>query len=68
MGMALDEPREEDFVYEKDGITFMIEKDLLEKVRPVKVDFSETTGAGGYNITSNLSSCASGSCGGSCSC
>lgn len=66
--MALDEPREEDFIYEKDGITFMVEKELLEKVRPVKVDFIETARGAGYNISSNLSSCDSGGCGGSCSC
>jgi len=67
--MALDEPQNEDSIYEKDGITFMIDKELLEKVRPVKVDFIETARGSGYNITSSMSSCDSGGCGGgSCSC
>jgi len=38
--MALDEPRDNDESYTFGDFTYVIEKDLLEKVQPVKVDFS----------------------------
>jgi hypothetical protein len=38
--MALDEPRDNDESYTFGDFTYLIEKDLLEKVQPVKVDFS----------------------------
>jgi len=65
--MVLDEPLEGDEVITKDGSTFLIDKILLERVQPVKVDFTDTDGGAGYIITSSLS--AGGGCGGgSCSC
>ena len=38
--MALDEPKETDNVYEIDGYTYIVDKEFLEKVKPIKVDFS----------------------------
>ena len=66
LGMVLDEPREDDEIVKNNGNTFMISKELLERVQPVKVDYVETEMGSGYTVSSNLS--ASGSCGGSCSC
>lgn len=66
MGLALDEPQDNDELFKEKGLTFMINKELLERVKPVKVDYIETPRGSGYYITANL---APGGCGsGSCSC
>jgi hypothetical protein len=39
LALALDEPKEQDEKYEIDGYTFLVDKDLLEKAKPIKVDF-----------------------------
>jgi len=64
--MVLDEPREDDEVVIKNGNDFVINKELLTKVEPVKVDFTETDRGSGYTITSKLNNGEE--CGGSCSC
>jgi Fe-S cluster assembly iron-binding protein IscA len=63
--MALDEPKDNDEIIEENGVTFLIEKDLLEKVKPVNVDFVESAMGTGFSITSAMS--GGNSCG-SCSC
>ena len=63
--MALDEPKDDDEIIEENGVTFLIEKDLLEKVKPVNVDFVESAMGTGFSITSAMS--GGNSCG-SCSC
>ena len=52
--MALDESQEGDEVFTTNGLTFMIEKSLLESVKPIKVDFVETPRRSGYSIESSL--------------
>jgi len=37
--MALDEPNDADNVFEIDGFKYIINKEFLEKVKPIKVDF-----------------------------
>jgi len=37
--MALDEPKENDDSYEIEGFTYLVNKDFMEKVKPIKVDF-----------------------------
>jgi Fe-S cluster assembly iron-binding protein IscA len=64
--MALDEPKEDDEVVNNNGITYVINKALLEKVKPVSVDFVETAMGSGFSINSGLSQ--AGGCGSSCSC
>ena len=64
--MALDEPKEDDEVVNNNGITYLINKALLEKVKPVSVDFAETAMGSGFSINSGLSH--AGGCGSSCSC
>jgi hypothetical protein len=66
--MALDEPRDTDSVYKVDGFTYLVEKDLLEKAKPIKVDFAIT----GFKIDCGIdfgpaSACSSCSTSGSCS-
>jgi iron-sulfur cluster assembly protein len=64
--MALDEPREKDFTVTDRGVTFAVEKDLFEKVKPILIDFVESAGGSGFKITSNLASARG--CGDSCGC
>jgi hypothetical protein len=51
-------------VLDVSGYTFVVEKELLEKAAPMKVDMTYM----GFAVTSNLElGGAGGSCGGSCS-
>ncbi len=64
--MALDEPQDNDVTYTDHGIMFAIEKDLLEQVKPIRVDFVESAEGSGFTLASNLQ--AGGGCGTSCDC
>ena len=67
--MALDEPKENDDIHEFDGVKYLVDKEFMEKAKPIKVDFQGM----GFKITSSIefekssacSSCstASDSCG-----
>ena len=48
--MALDEPKETDEAYEIDGFKYLVNKEFLEKAKPIKVDFVEV----GFKLTSGL--------------
>ncbi len=63
--MALDEPKENDEVIKDNGLTYLIEKDLYEKAKPIAIDFVESEMGSGFSITSAIS--RENSCG-SCSC
>lgn len=64
--MALDEPRDTDEVYKVDGYTYVVDKDLLEKAKPIKIDFAITgfklDCAIDFGTGSACGSCSSGSC------
>ena len=65
LGMALDEPKEEDKVFELEGVTYLVDSGLLNQARPIKVDFIEDGHCSGFAITSMLSrpeNCGSCSC------
>ena len=64
--MALDESKQNDEVFEDRGVTYLVEKDLFEKVKPIAVEFITTTRGGGFKLTSSLSQ--ESACGSSCSC
>jgi len=67
--MALDEPKEDDEIFENSDIKYMINKDLYKQVKPIHVDFVESAMGSGFSINSNLNTgqgCGS-SCGSSCS-
>jgi Fe-S cluster assembly iron-binding protein IscA len=64
MGMALDESKEDDELFKKDEITFMINKDLFESAKPITVDYITTRMGSGFKLTSSLD--AGRSCGTSC--
>ena len=64
--MALDEPNENDEVFEKGGFTFLVEKKLLQDAQPIKVDYIITAGGEGFVINSGMKK--SSDCGGCTSC
>ena len=66
LGLALDESKDDDELFNDNGLTFVIEKEFYERIKPVKVDFIDSTMGSGFNIESNMPKPAS-SCG-SCSC
>jgi len=70
--LALDEAHADDDVFDLNGYTFVVEKELSALAGPIAVDMSDY----GFTVSSNLkleggscgsSSCGGGSCGGSCS-
>ncbi len=63
--MALDEPKENDEIFKENGVTYLIEKDLYERVQPINVDFIDSAMGSGFSITSAMSK---GNACGSCSC
>jgi iron-sulfur cluster assembly protein len=65
--MALDEPQENDQVFDDKGVTFLVNKSLLEEVKPINVDFITTPQGSGFKVTSSLTKAANEGCG-SCSC
>jgi Fe-S cluster assembly iron-binding protein IscA len=52
--MALDEPQENDVNFTDQGITFAIDKELFEKAKPIRIDFLESPGGSGFQLTSSL--------------
>ncbi|HYA15281.1 MAG TPA: hypothetical protein VEF33_13175 [Syntrophales bacterium] len=62
--MALDESRDGDEIFKDDGITFLINKELYELVKPIKVDFIVTPRGSGFKVSSSLD--AGSSCGKTC--
>ncbi len=54
-----------DEVFDRDGVTFVIDKKLYEETKPITLDYVETPGRKGFTIKSALddkSACGSGSC------
>jgi len=48
--MALDEPKDNDSVFDVNGFQFIMDKEFYEKAQPVKVDFLGY----GFKIDSNI--------------
>jgi len=64
--MVLDEPRDNDEIFKLEGLTYVVEKGLFERAKPIKVDYIVSPFGSGFQITSNLM-LSGGSCGTSCS-
>lgn len=64
--MALDEPRDGDETFSDRELKYVIEKELFDRIKPIKVDYINTPMGSGFNISSNMP--ASSGCGSSCSC
>jgi len=52
--MALDEPKENDQVFTERGATFLIEKALFDRVKPICIDYVLNAMGGGYTLKSEL--------------
>jgi hypothetical protein len=58
--MALDEPKDADNVYDIDGFKYVVNKDFMEKAKPIKVDYIDI----GFKVTSELKTEAEAGCSG----
>lgn len=52
--MALDEPKEDDQVFTERGVTFLIEKALFDRAKPISIDYVLNAMGGGYMLKSEL--------------
>lgn len=52
--MAFDEQKENDEVFTMKGITFLIEKELYERSKPIHIDYTESALGPGYTLKSEL--------------
>jgi len=52
--MALDEQRENDAVFTENGVTFLVERTLFERVNPIRINYTQSTLGQGYTIESEL--------------
>ena len=52
--MALDEQKKDDEIFTDKGVTFIIEKALFERVKPIRIDYTHSTLGLGYTIDSKL--------------
>lgn len=72
LGLALDDEKSTDEVYQNTGITFVVEKSLMTQCSSIKVDFLNAGDRSGFSVSSanpisgagcNPGSCGSGGCG-----
>ena len=70
LGLALDEPKENDEKYEQDGLTFLVDNNLIDTCGTIKVDFIDAGMRSGFSISSEKplggGGCSSGECGSGC--
>ena len=52
--MALDEQKDTDQVFEDRGVTFLVDKTLFERVKPISIDYVQSTLGSGYILESKL--------------
>jgi Fe-S cluster assembly iron-binding protein IscA len=52
--MALDEQKRDDEVFTDRGVTFVIEKELFERVKPIRIGYTHSTLGSGYTLESEL--------------
>ena len=55
--MALDEQKDNDEVFTERGATFLIEKALFDRVKPMSIDYTHSTLGSGYTLKSELMKC-----------
>ncbi len=66
MGLALDEPKDNDDVFDQEGIKFLVDKALLVQCQEIKVDFIDAGPRSGFSISSPVPIGGGGGCGSSC--
>ena len=52
--LALDEQKDNDQVFAEKGLTFVIEKELFDRAKPIGIDYVESALGSGYKIKSEL--------------
>jgi iron-sulfur cluster assembly protein len=52
--MALDEQKEDDEVFTEKGVTFVVEKELFERVKPIRIGYTHSAVGSGYTLQSEL--------------
>jgi iron-sulfur cluster assembly accessory protein len=52
--MALDERKENDQVFTEKGVTFLVEKELFDRAKPISVDYVEGALGAGFRLKSEL--------------
>ena len=52
--MALDAQQKDDEVFTDRGVTFIVEKALFERVKPLRVGYTDSTFGSGYTLESKL--------------
>jgi Fe-S cluster assembly iron-binding protein IscA len=52
--MALDEQKENDQVFSEKGLTFLMETDLFDRAKPVRIEYVESTLGAGFKLKSEL--------------
>lgn len=52
LAMAVDALKEGDNSYKANGVTYVIAKDLIERLGPITIDFAEKDGMSWFQITS----------------
>lgn len=62
MGMALDEPHDNDMTFTDRNINYIIEKELFDKAKPIKIDFVKSLSGSGFELTSSLPFSGGGCC------
>ena len=73
LGLALDEPKDNDQTFDNDELKFLVDNELMQNCGDIKVDFTDDGHRSGFAITSRIpiagagggcgSSCGSGGCG-----
>lgn len=54
MELALDGPAQKmeyDEVFERDGLTYIMDKRIFERVKPLRIEFVEDAGGGRFEVT-----------------
>jgi Fe-S cluster assembly iron-binding protein IscA len=50
--MVLDEPRNGDKVIDHSGITFVVEQEFFDRIKPIAVDFNSSLQSSSFSISS----------------
>ena len=52
--MALDEPTDQDEIFDDRGLSYIVDRDLLDKIKPIKIDYVNSAFGSGFSISSAL--------------
>ncbi|MCK7512306.1 MAG: hypothetical protein MZV70_55195 [Desulfobacterales bacterium] len=52
--MALDEQQENDVTFNDRNMNYIIEKELFDQAKPIRIDFVESLLGSGFKLTSSL--------------